>query len=549
MQELLRNQVITPRVDSNDSHQQAALAVSRLRSLQSSGTSVQAASASSPAATTPPPAAPVSYRLAARRRPPLLPLVVAITAGLAFFVMVLPFALPVAPVSELAADDSLGAGYVQLDRSMDRVYQVRDGDTLAEIAYVHGLDFSTLAAFNRLANPDQLIAGQTLVIPSLSNEKTFRSQGSFQTVALKSGTRSASETSALLIKAEKQYDGTALTAHFSVESPGDAKFSSYQWDLGNGKMAFRASPYWSYEQPGTYTVKLRARLNGGGELVSNPLYIDVPHPGSYQGANQQFITLNNLNESFRLPGDIEGISGYQSVDEAPVSKVGQDGSVGVYQVTKPGFYAIELQDGTGDTSTAYLFASPLPSVHSERSDMNWYRTQFNTGTLSNCGPSSVAMAYAWAKGGYLPVSTVRQAVGWRGNGSTSYEELIRVLNNNDVANRIVQTKGADDLFRIIDRGDIAIILINTGGIRRSAGGLSDLFGRYYSDVVGHYVVLKGYSTDHKYLIIQDPIPSDWSSNAFRFADGISMSGRNRYYAVEDVMNSLRSSSVLEISRD
>jgi hypothetical protein len=61
-------------------------------------------------------------------------------------------------------------------------------------------------------------------------------------------------------------------------------------------------------------------------------------------------------------------------------------------------------------------------------------------------------------------------------------------------------------------------------------------------------VLKGYSADHKYFIIHDPIPSDWSANSFRQADGISMSGRNRYYPVDDVMRALRTSTVLEIQR-
>jgi LysM repeat protein len=546
MQELLRNQTITPRSESaKDSHQAAAEAVSRLRALQSSCRGLPAAHPAIP------PAAPEPARLslAPRKRRGMRPFALAAGACLALALALLSPALPGLLTGDTAADDSRGSGYVQVDRSVDRSYLVRDGDTLAEIAYVHGLDFSTLAAYNRLSNPDQLSAGQSLVIPSANNEKILKDRPSFTPVTLKSNRRgNAADATPLLIRADKQYDGAALTAHFSIESPAGTSFSAYEWDLGNGKRAFRESPYWSYEQPGTYTVRLNARLKDGAELVSNPLFIDVPHPGSFQGANQRFITLGNLHDTFRVPGTIESVSAYDSLDEAPISKVGQDGQVGVYQAIKPGFYAINFTENE-QRSTVYLFASPIASVHSERSDMNWYRTQFNTGTLSNCGPSSVAMAYAWAKGGYLPVSSVRQAVGWRGNGSTSYEELTQVLVNNGIRNRALAVRKAEDLFQVIDRGNIAIILINTGGIRRSAGGMADLFGRYYTDVVGHYVVLKGYSADHKYLILHDPIPSDWSSNSFRFADGISMSGRNRYYAVDDVMHSLRTDTILEISRD
>ncbi len=544
MQDLLKNQDIVPRSDSHNYRQDAEAAVIRLRALK------LATRLPEPVETV---LVPVASPVRQRRRPSLFVLCGLAVVGLALAVS---FILPQGPsgilqnplVTGTGIDPIEGSGYVQVNRDKDVPHTIHDGDTLAEIAYFYGVDYSTLAVYNNLKNPDLLLAGQTLLIPSEEHEKSLRTKPEFEPVALKSTKRSAKVVSPqLLIKAAKQYDGAAITAHFSIEAPQDQQFSSYTWDLGNGKMAFRESPYWSYEQPGTYTVKLRAKVKGGAELVSNPLYIDVPHPGSFQGSNQQFITLSSLQESFRLEGEIENIGGFQSVDEAPISKVGQDGQVGVYQVNKPGFYAINLINNEMQTTT-YLYASPIASVHSDRSDMNWYRTQFNTGTLSNCGPTSVSMAYAWAKGGYLPVSSVRQAVGWRGNGSTSYEELTQVLSNNDVSNQVVKVRKAADLFQIVDNGNIAIVLINTGAIRRSNNGLADLYGRYYNDVVGHYVVLKGYSTDHKYIIVYDPIPSDWSSNSFRYGDGISMSGRNRYYAIEDVMAGLRTDTVLEIQR-
>ncbi len=61
-----------------------------------------------------------------------------------------------------------------------------------------------------------------------------------------------------------------------------------------------------------------------------------------------------------------------------------------------------------------------------------------------------------------------------------------------------------------------------------------------------YVVVKGYSKDGRYLIVYDPVPSDWSSNSMRYADGISMIGRNRYYDAGEVVRALRGGEVLEI---
>jgi hypothetical protein len=75
-----------------------------------------------------------------------------------------------------------------------------------------------------------------------------------------------------------------------------------------------------------------------------------------------------------------------------------------------------------------------------------------------------------------------------------------------------------------------------------------MFGRYYYDAVGHYLVIKGYSTDKQYFVVYDAIPSDWGSNSFRYADGISMIGRNRYYEAKELFDSLRRLDIIEVMR-
>jgi hypothetical protein len=50
-------------------------------------------------------------------------------------------------------------------------------------------------------------------------------------------------------------------------------------------------------------------------------------------------------------------------------------------------------------------------------------------------------------------------------------------------------------------------------------------------------------------VVYDPIPGDWNENDIRYSDGFSMIGKNRYYKTEELMNSLKTRTVLEISRE
>jgi hypothetical protein len=176
-------------------------------------------------------------------------------------------------------------------------------------------------------------------------------------------------------------------------------------------------------------------------------------------------------------------------------------------------------------------------VDPEISNFDWYRTQFNTGTASNCGPSSVSMAIGWGTGKYFPVTSVRQAIGWRGDGSTSFEELLRVIQSQGVNATIKPLRTVQHIKDVINSGSIAIVLFTIEGVR--LGNTADLFGRYYNDTGGHYIVIKGYSLNGDYFVVHDPIPSDWGSNSFRYGDEISMAGRNRYFSSAELMRSLR----------
>ncbi len=447
----------------------------------------------------------------------------------------------------------LGSGITELNREVDITHAVAQGEALSEIAYIYKIDLQKLAFYNKITDPNTIQVGNTIRIPSYENEKSINSEAarnyiesSFKPAGRVVSTKTYANPD-LTIVSNQSYDGTSVTAHFTIENPSNQELTNLEWDLGNRRKSFRSSTYWTYDAPGTYRVTLKARNSSGRLLTSNPIFVDVPHPATYKDDYHRFITLNSIDETFSFDGNLVDVLNYKRVEESPIQQKVIMGST-LYQAEKPGFYNLKVEKDRL-TWNYYLFVSPIESRHSDRTDLNWYRTQFNTGALSNCGPTVISMGVAWSTGEYIPVAKVRQQIGWTGNGGTSFNELVNTLKKNKVDARFTPVNGPKDLFNIIDNGNIAIILYKSGAVRRATGDLlQNLFGRYYSDSVGHYVIVKGYSTDGKYLIVYDPIPSDWGSNTMRYADGISMMGRNRYYPVGDIFGALRRNDVIEIRR-
>ncbi len=443
--------------------------------------------------------------------------------------------------------DSIGSGYGVSGRDRDIKHEIRHGESLSEIAYFYGIDPEKLAAFNDISNPNRVKSGQILNIPSRSREQSIRPVAARQAPIV---ARAVPQLSAKLkIVHETKFDGQSYTTHFSALADQELNIASYEWDLGNGRKSFRPETFWSYEKPGTYTISLRGRGEDGRFYSSEPCYLDVPHPLTSTNQNQQFITLGAQMEEFSLDGKIIKVNGYDQLASAPFVLLESNEEIYRYRATEAGYFSLVSELPTGKAKNVFLFVSPIPSKHSQDSNLNWYRTQFNTGTLSNCGPSTVSMAAAWSQGTYLPVFQVRQNVGWRGDGGTSFEQLTSELKKAGVPIKLTNVRGDQALRDVIDRGNIAIVLINTARISKSrANPANDLFGRYYNDNVGHYVVVKGYSLDGKYFVVYDPVPSDWSANNHRYSDGISMMGQNRYYLTSDVMSGLRRNEVIEINK-
>ncbi len=478
--------------------------------------------------------------------------------------------VPAAGVTDGAADDSadvsekaltdaydeLGAGSTVVTRALvrdkDVEYALQDGDSLYSIGKLYVVSARDLQDFNRIADPHHLRVGSTIIIPSKANLDKFAKERRAAILAERAARASVPPPASLLpkavvISANVVRDGSLFTAELKPETTLPAAGVTYEWDLGNGSVIHAPTATYRYVEPGSYTVSLTVRDKYGYEVKSNDLDVEI---GSGEAANlyrSLYVTVNAVGDTFTLPAKVTQVDDYLGREEKPIQFVEErDGSC-FYKALAPGNFSL-IARGGDTTYKIYLFVSPFPSVQNDRFDVDWYRTQYNTGS-SNCGPAAVSMAVGWAKGAFVSVTAIRNYLGFQGDGGTSFPQLERALTWRGVKARTEDMAGLGDVFAAIDRGEIVIILFHTGRISR-VRGRSDLnyVGRYYADRVGHYVVVKGYTTDKKYLTVYDPLPSDWSSNGSRYGDGISMIGRNRFYSVAEMARALSVSKMLVVSR-
>ena len=436
-----------------------------------------------------------------------------------------------------------GAGSNTQDSTKDFEYPVRPGETLSEIAHAYKIPYDFLAWYNKIDNANRIKMGTVLIIPSLENialkEPEYRQQRARQ----QQRTVVARTARSIEITYSRRNHDTppGTTLNFSIVNPPTG-LRSYDWDFGDGKRSFRENPAHEYSTPRTYVVRLTAKDGAGMIYRSNPLYIDIPHPASIaEHSTVKFVTLSSLDEYFVVNGTITRVARYPNIEDV-LDLSESDNFLTKARFKKSGFFGITVQKEGNREQYYSIFVSPIPTMHADFStiDFNWYRTQHNTGTPSNCGPASAAMAISWGTGKYYPVSAVRQAIGWRGNGGTSFDELLKTIRDQGVDARIRPLRTVDDIRNVIDSGAIAIILFHTDGVRTTRNNpATDLFGKYYDESVGHYIVIKGYSLNGDYLVVYDPIPSDWGGNHFRYADEVSMIGRNRYFRTSELLRSLR----------
>jgi murein DD-endopeptidase MepM/ murein hydrolase activator NlpD len=448
-------------------------------------------------------------------------------------------------------EDQTGAGAPVADRTRDIEYRIRPGETLSEIAWSYNISYDLLAFYNNISNADRIRVGTIILIPSLENMGAAEQRMARQPRRAPARTTARSARIGFESRSNGEFS-SGITVQFSILDPLPETLQSFEWDFGDGKRGFRPNPSYEYTAPKTYVARLTARDAAGTIYRSNSLYIDIPHPESAAELSAtKFVTLSSPDEFFVVRGTIVDVARYPSVEEAPLDFGESDQVLTKVRFARPGYYGVTVLDSAQVRQYYSVFVSPIPTMHADaaQENFNWYRTQFNTGTTSNCGPASASMAIGWSLGKYFPVASVRQAVGWQGEGGTSFEELLGVIRAEGAAASLQPLRSAQHIKDVIDAGSIAIVLFRTDGVRTSRSDpATDLFGKYYNDTVGHYIVIKGYSLNGEYFVIHDPIPSDWGSNSFRYSDEVSMIGRNRYYAAQELLRSLRRADMIVVSR-
>jgi PKD repeat protein/LysM repeat protein len=448
-----------------------------------------------------------------------------------------------------------GAGNQEIDRTRDIEYHTRPGETLSEIAYSYNIPYEALAFYNNIKDVHRIQVGTVIRIPSLANTKTAVENLAKKPTKQAAVSRHTTKNAVIAFESRNNGDKNrpGIIVQFSIVSPPEEDLQSIEWDFGDGKRGFRPSPSYEYTDPKTYVVRLTARGANGVLYKSNPLYIDVPHP-ELTGGNiiTKFVTLASPDDVFIVDGNITEVARYPSVEAAPLDFSESDQFLTKVRFKNPGYYGLTVMDAEMVEQYYSIFVSPFPTIHADAfpTNLNWYRTQYNTGASSNCGPAVASMAIGWSLGKYQSVASVRQAVGWQGNGGISFSEILDVIRAEGIAPETRPFRSVQDLKDIIDDGNIAIVLIHTGGLTQSQMSPDkSMVGKYYNDEVGHYIVIKGYSLNGEYFVTYDPIPNDWTVNSFRYADDLSMVGRNRYYNSHEILRALRRYEMIVVPRN
>ena len=294
----------------------------------------------------------------------------------------------------------------------------------------------------------------------------------------------------------------------------------------------------------TWSSALSSTATGGGSS-SHEKRLAPPAPResgqTVTPSRQRYLTLNPGDVVDFTPGPVN-LDGHPSI----LSRIGASWK---FRAELSGHTVLRVGSGKS-MHEVYVFIPPVPSRQVSRDDLDWYRTQFGTG-IANCGPALVSMAILWARGKDVPVQQIRAEIGYPyDDGATSFDDLRESLRRHGVAFRSPTLAQPQDLQDLLDRGHIALVLIQSGGIEMVNGDpTTNLVGRYYTDDLGHYVLVKGYSLNRGYFVVYDPYPVDWESNSMRYADEVTMIGKNRYYPAGELFDALRTKMILEVASD
>ncbi|MBN2532963.1 MAG: C39 family peptidase [Spirochaetales bacterium] len=420
------------------------------------------------------------------------------------------------------------------------------GDTLSAIASKYRVSLAEIVRFNTITDIRTLKPGDRIFIPR--GIKKLRNVSD----PLEMDLKTTALPGIVTIRSFITKGTIPLSVDFSTlfDFPGTL---SPVWDFGNGRFSFSEHAHNTYLRPGEYRVSLCLADEKGQEIVSNSILISA-RKFNMNPDSDIFLTMDYVGEILDLSGRFYDATGNPVVFDSSFTVRQNPGLLQYIDTNRflaitPGYTKVMLLKGNKEYHF-YLFVSPFPTQHSVEPFFNWYKTQFNTGMYGNCGPACVAMAVHWATGKKITVVESREEIGLPiKSGALTYRHMASNFRYHRIKTYYTFIDDFDDMKDIIDRGNIAIILFNTTFLQPVDGDKTLIFvDRYYPDTTGHYIVLKGYSLDEKYFVAYDPIPGDWHTNTVRYTDGVSMIGRNRYFLVYQILQSIKGKQVLEIER-
>lgn len=197
--------------------------------------------------------------------------------------------------------------------------------------------------------------------------------------------------------------------------------------------------------------------------------------------------------------------------------------------------SLTYEDELRANSVSWGLGSNITTYVSNDRDYEWYVDQRTTGTYwdVNCGPTSVEMAGRWSNESFA-YSAEDARASYHPTGGWWYDSDIQgALNQFAIPNTSSTISSSNDLTTLLDDGKILLVNPDMSKLTYQRN-LAFRTERFYKDVTGHYLIVKGYVLvdEAAYFEVYDP----WSVNA-KYSDGV-LKGKNRYYSMTSLTDSL-----------
>jgi hypothetical protein len=180
------------------------------------------------------------------------------------------------------------------------------------------------------------------------------------------------------------------------------------------------------------------------------------------------------------------------------------------------------------------------------SDSYYYRYQGSKDSgacaTANCGPAVFAAAIGYAKGDWLAIKDVRTYLSGKSCRGTDYNDAYKSLDHWGVDYKTTSTM-KELKAAVTTRSHPVLAILYMDSINAGADYLkkntdpAQHFGRFHDYTYGHFVVVKGFSKDGQWVIIDDPYVFDGS--AWGFYKGGEAKGHNRYIKLAEFDNAFR----------